>query len=148
MGDDNVITQAEWVAPAVNGKMLVLSITATSREYDLWSLLLGTDPTGTLGGSIKPHAFFYIDAKADGNDVYYTMSATASKTVDDTAAVAESGTPAFTANAADVIFASTTQPLYVDRTAHRYIQVKCAATKTAYLRIHLSSCLRPGDSVP
>ncbi len=141
MSDSNVIEQAEWVSPAVNGEMLCIAVDATSREYDLWTIALGADATK------KPESKFYLNISADGNNVYYTTSATSSKTADDTAAVAAGGAVAFTANAADVIFASTKEAVYIDRTANRYLQLKCAATKTATARIRLSSCLRPGDTL-
>jgi|SRR6266850_2886624 len=143
MGDtnDQVITQAEWVTPAINGEMLCIAVDATSREYDLWTIALGTD------GTKKPEAKFYLTASADGNNVYYTTSALSGKTVDDTATVAAAGAVAFTANAADVIFASTKEPIYVGRGESRYLQIKCASGKTATLRVRLSSCLRPGDTL-
>lgn len=143
MGADGaVIEQAEWVTPAVNGEMVCIAVDATSREYDLWGVALGTD------SSKKPGSVFYITISADGNNIYYTTSAAASKTVDDTAAMAATSAPiAFTANAADVIFANTKEPVYIDRTAARYLQLKCAAGKTAVARIRLSSCLRPADTL-
>ncbi len=140
MGTEDVVQQAEWISPAVSGAMLCISIDSTSHEYDLWTIALGTDSTK------KPEGKFYLSLAADGNDVYYTTSATASKTVDDTAVVSAGAAVAFTANAADIIFASTKEQIYIDRTDARYLQVKCASGKTATLRIRLSSCLRPGDT--
>jgi len=139
MGDHNVTVQSDWVAPAINGAVVVISVDATSREYDLSTIDFG------LSFTEKPNADFYVDASADGNNVYYTVSSTSGKTVDDTAAMTAGGAVAFTANACQVIFASTTKPLYYNRTTHRYLQVKCAAGLTAKLRLNVSSCLRPGD---
>jgi hypothetical protein len=136
---ENVTMQSDWVAPAVNGAVVVISVDGTSREYDLSTIAFGLD----FGE--KPNADFYVDASADGNAVYYTVSSASGKTVDDTAAMAAGGAVAFTANACQVIFASTTKPLYYNRTTHRYLQVKCASGQTAKLRLNVSSCLRPGD---
>ena len=138
-GDGNVIEQAEWVAPAVSGEVLVIGVDATSREYDLSLVDLGA------AFARHPEAKFYITATADGGAVYYTMSAASGKTVDNTAALtAGNAIAGFTANGAGVIFASTAAQIYIDRTQHRYLQIKTASS-TAKLRINLSSNLRPGD---
>jgi len=142
MGGDCVTMQSDWVAPPLNGAVMALAVDATSREYDLSVIALGVD----FGQ--KPNADFYVDIDADGNNVYYTFSAASGKTVDDTAAIAAAGAVVFTANAAKIIWANTTKPLYYNRSLHRYMQVKCAAGKTATLRLHVSSTLRPGDLIP
>jgi hypothetical protein len=120
--------------------MLVLSVDATSRVYDLWSLAFGTAAINTNAGPNEAmRGFrFFVTMKADGNDVYYVFGQNGSIVVDDTAAVAAGGTPAFTANAADVIFASQKEDEYLDRGTDRYLAVKCAAGKTAKLRIRVS----------
>ena len=139
MAQDNVTTQSDWVEPPKNGECLVFTVDSTSREYDLSGVNFGTD------FQQKASAVFYVDASADGGAVYITFSATSGKTVDDTAAITAGGTVAFTANACNVIWASTTKPFYYDRTQHRYMQVKCANGASAKLRLNVSSTLRPGD---
>lgn len=137
---DYIITQAEWVAPAISAEMLVIAVDATSREYDISLCNLIADFTK------HPAARAYVTFTADGADVYYTTSAASGKTVDDTAALT-AGNPVagFTANGAAIIKDGSNESIVYDRTQNRYLQIK-TASGTAKLRIRLSSCLSPGDT--
>jgi len=136
-----VTRQSDKILPAEDGGVLVITVDATSRSYDLSLVALGT----TWGAGHDGQAFFYVTMSADGGAVYYTFSSTA-KTVDDTAALAAGGTVAgFTANGCDVIFSGTKEQVYIWRQGDKFLNIK-TASGGAKLRIHVSSDLTTGAS--
>lgn len=126
--------QADNRTPARTGKVVCISVDATSRAYDLTGLELGQIATGKK-------EVIYLDIAADGANVYYAFGVTA-PTVDNTAAMAAvAATAVFTASACDVIFANTKEAVRIHRSganADNFVSFKTSAG-TATVRIRASS---------
>lgn len=143
--ETRIVQQNAQKLPAEGGKIVVLSVDGTSRNYDFWAIAFGTAAIPQANAQTVetfPNVHFDIEMIAEGaNPVYYAWGATA-PTVDDTAATAAAtGNAAYVANGAYFIPLNTPVPLTITRGTHRFLAVKCAGAGTCKLRIHVKSDL-------
>lgn len=123
-------TRASNVLPPVDGKIVAITLDATSRVYDLGAIDLGGERV-ELGGTMTLRMISDVS-------FYYKFKDTNSMTVNEASADAAGATPTFQANAA--VLAPANQ--YVDivswnRKQHRYLGIKGSAA--GVVRIWVSS---------
>lgn len=117
------------VRPPEQGKIVAVTLDATSRVYDLGALALG-------GENVERGGTMALRLISDG-DFHYKFGPTNSMTVDPTAADAAGAALTFQANAA--VLAPANVPVDIvswNRIDHRYLAVKGGTT---VLRIWVSS---------
>lgn len=126
--------QADNVLPPVQGATIALAIDATSRPYDLQSVVLGSD------GSKSPTDHVFLTLQNDGaNTIYFACAASNANAIDDTAVLAAGSPLSFANGYCAPLFAGSSIDFRVQKTLHRYLIVKCASGKTSTLRFYASS---------
>jgi hypothetical protein len=132
MGAAEATRQSDNITQPVAGYVMAIVLDATSRAYNLSSIALQFFPGLTTNGKES----IYLTLRAEDADAYYVFSS-ATGTVDETAAMAAAGTPAFTANACDVIPAGGRDDVRWNRAQYPWLLVKGSAA--GVLRIRASS---------
>lgn len=122
--------QAANIQPPKVGEMLVITLDATSRRYDLGGVAWGgkaVDRAGDIFMSLYGDVAFY-----------FATNDTNAGTVDETAALAAGGAvSAFTTNAAWQVPAGVEVSFRFNRARHRYLVIKGSAA--GKVRIYASS---------
>lgn len=108
-----------YLAPPRDGQIVVLTVDATSRRYDLGAVDLGGKPVRE-GGTVE---LTFISSAA----FYFKFNDTNEGTVDETDADAAGSGPTFQADAAVLVPANTYVSCTVSRTKDRYFLVKGTA---------------------
>lgn len=121
--------QAANVAPPEIGKLLVITLDATSRAYDLGAVDFGDAAVGRGG-------YLFLSLIANVR-FYLAFDDVSTGTVDETAALAAGGAPVFTVNGAWEVPADAEMSVRVHRTRHRYLVIKGSAA--GRVRISASS---------
>lgn len=104
------------VTPPEDGKIVAITLDATSRRYDLGALALGGERV-ELGGTM----FLSLQSSVA---FHYKFNGANAGTVDETVADAAGATPTFQANAAALAPANETVRVSWNRIRHRYLIVK------------------------
>jgi hypothetical protein len=127
--------QAANVQPPRRGAVLAISVDTTARPYDLSSLDLGGI---TPEADHKRRHETWVTLQADGGDVYYYFSSATASNLDNTAAVAAGGTPAYATTHGAKIKQDDRHEVRIDRSRDVFLIVK-TSTGTATLRFWASS---------
>lgn len=131
--------QAANVVPPRRGSIVALGIDATARPYDLTALAFGGD---SYNEKTQTHVFLTL--QNEGTDpVYYALLSATANDLDDTAKIAAGGTLAFANPHAAVIQGGQMHRVRIQKDVDKFLEVKCAATKTSTLRIYASSSPTP-----
>lgn len=125
---------SDFLAPEVD-KILAITVDATSRQYDLSLIDLGT-PGADVGGTGGARSIF-VTILADGADVYWALDDTAGRTISESTVIAAGAAPAFGVGQCWKCPSGSEQSRRVDRTRMRYLYLKGSGAGTA--RIMASS---------
>lgn len=137
MSESIAVKQDSQVTPPVVGKILAITLDATSRRYDLGGVDFGGTPVAEGG-------MLFLCLKTDVK-CYVAFNSSDAGTVDETAALAAGGSvSAFTSNGAWEIEAGVEFPVYVNRLSHRYLVVKGSAAGTLRIRAGSPSSIQRG----
>ena len=138
--EPNIVQQGAQKIPARAGKEIAITLDATSRSYDLWSIALGTPAINTNVVPGTPESFnnvwFEIEFVAETVSAWFLFGSTA-PTVDQTATVAAGGAIAYTANASDIFVVGVPRRITINRGTDRFLALKASGAGT--LRFHIVS---------
>lgn len=153
------VNQSSNIRPPRVGQIIALAVDATSRGYDISQLKWNGVPIQ----KIAQHNHFFLSIQCETNDVYFAFDQAAAglNSIDDTSAIAAAGTmvtpaitsvsaapdyiPTLTAAAPPAHLVGGLPPIDVriDHLVDKTLIVKCAAGKTATLRMWPSSQNEP-----
>lgn len=123
---------ADYVIPARKSEVLVITLDATARAYDLRSLKLGAILTPDTA-AVNPQKV-YLRLLSLSVNCHYHFDSTSSVTLDRTAAISAGGAIANAATYGDVLVASAPEHVIIDRSVDKYIHVQGTGAGTLIIR--------------
>ncbi len=133
---DSIFPPRRWVTATASG-VLALAVDGTARSYAI-SLLPLDGKAITSPGSDH----IYVTLLCETADVYFAFGAATAATLDDTAVVAAAAALSATSMLATMpwrLVKDQPQSFRIDRALDTFLQVKCAGSGTATLRMYASS---------
>lgn len=137
MSDSIAVKQDSQLTPPVVGSILVITLDATSRRYDLGGADIG-------GYAVADGGNLFVVLKTDVK-CYLAFNSSNAGTMDETAALAAGGTVSgFTSDGAWELEAGVEYPVYLNRSQHRYLVVKGSAAGKLRIRAASPSSVQRG----
>lgn len=133
----NAVEYFSDVTPPSDDGIVALGIDSTARSYDITGLALGSPlpPEAAL----RKRREVFITISAEGTDAFLSFS-TVARTIDDTAKIAAGATLALTnTHCAKIVKDGPPHRFRLDRSLHKFLNVKAVSAATGTIRIWVSS---------